>query len=207
MYYKKWIILILAMTYLSNLFAIAKLASSIPVPGQTSDLSAGDLTNLHAIDKDMDDLNQLNRKLQIEKTQAELKKFKNEKLQVPNNTSYTANENAQTTVNGVAIDQEGRKIAWLQFADGGSLTVNIGSKVGTYTVSDINMTSVILSRVIGVKRKRVENIYLKRVYASNSISKKVLSNNNMAYIPSPILTGANSINNENIIVPPIVPIK
>ncbi len=163
--------------------------------------------NLSSIDSDTDDLNQLKRKVQIEKAQAELKKIKTGSNGVTaKSTGAVNNENAQTTVTGVAINQEGKKIAWLQFADGGSLTVNIGSKVGKYTVSDISMTGVTLSEVSGSKKKS-KNIYLKRAYATADTGKKPVTNNNnanMFFTPSPVLTGANALNNENLMVPPIV---
>ena len=103
------------------------------------------LPSLNSIDTDADDINKLNRKLQIEKAQAELKKIKGGGNATNNINTHVHNESAQTTVTGVAINQDSKRIAWLQFADGGSLTVNIGSKVGKYTFSDISMTGVTLS--------------------------------------------------------------
>ncbi len=167
------------------------------------------MNNLNGIDRDSDDINQLNRKITIEKAEAELKKIKNGAIgSIPGSGgNIVQSENAQTTVTGVAINQSGKRIAWLQFADGGSLIVNIGSRVGKYTVSDISMTGVILQEITGTKHKNVQHLYLKRVYASVDAGKKSQSNNganNVFFTPSPVFTDANTRNNENVVVPPIV---
>ncbi|MCE3268528.1 MAG: hypothetical protein K0R49_780 [Burkholderiales bacterium] len=158
------------------------------------------MSNLGSIDSNTSDLVSLKRKLEIEKAELELKKIQNggtssSNLKMPGFTS----ENAQTIVTGVAINQEGRKIAWLQFADGGSLTVNIGSNVGKYTVSDITMSGVELSSLTG---KRHQHIFLNRAYYAPEKPKQG-GNNSFGFAPSPIVTSANS----NEMVPPIVPVR
>src|SRR5579863_481188 len=107
--------------------------------------------NLANIDNTTDDLIGLKRKLEVEKAEAEIKRLHAAGV---NNGSNIVRDNIQTTVTGVAINQEGKKIAWLQFADGGSLMVNIGSLVGKYVVSDITMTGVRLSYNINKYKKR-----------------------------------------------------
>lgn len=175
---------------------IKSIVTSEDTPG-TKQQSNVQYSNLDSIDKDTSDINQLNRKLQVEKIEAEIRKIKNNSND-QNASLGNGSSTAQTTVTGVAINAEGKKIAWLQFADGGDLMVNIGSKVGKFTVSNIEMTGVTLKQG---KRK----ITLKRVYSNygrvknNSFSNK----NTMIFTPSPIITGANS---KSDYVPPIQPL-
>lgn len=161
--------------------------------------------NLQGIDKDSNDINQLNRKLEVEKVTAEIRKLKNEVGRSHSSSDSFSNDNAQTTVTGVAINMEGKKIAWLRFADGGSYTVNIGSRVGSYSVTDITMTGVTLSQELGRKKsKATKIIFLKRVYASNSRkSTNSERKNNLFFTPSPVITDANA---RTDYVPPIVPL-
>ncbi|MCC2624346.1 MAG: hypothetical protein K0R14_219 [Burkholderiales bacterium] len=158
------------------------------------------VSNLGGIDNNTADLVALKRKLEIEKAEAELKKISNGGGSSAKDPSFMP-ENAQTIVTGVAINQEGRKIAWLQFADGGSLTVNIGSLVGKYRISDITMTGVELSYSAGAK-SRAQHVFLKRAYYAPEKPKQ--SNGvNLGFTPSPVITNANS----GEMVPPIVPVR
>jgi hypothetical protein len=162
------------------------------------------MSNLGGIDNSTADLVALKRKLEIEKAEAELKKISN-----GGNSGSSAKdpgfmpENAQTITTGVAINQDGRKIAWLQFADGGSLTVNIGSLVGKYRVSDITMSGVELSYTAGAK-SRAQHVFLKRAYYTPEKPRQS-SSASLGFTPSPIVTNANGNGNE--MVPPIVPIR
>jgi hypothetical protein len=159
------------------------------------------MNNLGGIDSATSDLVTLKRKLEIEKAEAELKKIRGIGINNNNNIQGLSADNVQTTVTGVAINQEGKKIAWLQFTDGGSLTVNIGSQVGTYIVSDITMNGVQLSSGKGKK----PTIFLKRAYYAPEKAKQANSNNSrLGFTPSPIVTDANT---GNEMVPPIVPIR
>lgn len=180
-------------------------------PNKLNNITTNQFNNLEAIDKDSNDLNQLNRKLQVEKVEAEIRKIKNGgSLSDSNhiNTDKRLNENAQTTVTGIAINAVGKKIAWLQFADGGTLTVNIGSNVGKYKVIDINMTGVTIGEEVGNKKhKHMKTLFLKRVYASNNSNSKpghFANKSNPYFTPSPIVTGANS---KSDYVPPIIPLN
>ena len=158
------------------------------------------MNNLNNADGSADELLKLKRKVELEKANAELKKLQN-----PANSqnSDVANLNAQTTVTGVAINQQGQKMAWLQFADGGSLTVNIGSKVGEYTVSDISMNGVILSEVSNKNSAKVKRVFLKRAYYGPEKSRQNIQNGSGTFAPSPIITNANTgLGSE--MVPPIV---
>lgn len=187
--------------------AVVKSSSSATLSSGSAQAVSGTVTpvnasNLAAIDNSADDLIQLKRKLELEKAQAEIKKFRSGGI---NNSSNSAivQDNAQTTVTGVAINQDGRKIAWLQFADGGSLTVNIGSQVGKYLVSDIAMTGVRLSFGKGTK---LESVFLKRAYYAPEKAKNQSNNNKSYFSPSPIVTRSNT-GDDSEMVPPIVPIR
>lgn len=168
----------------------------------TGNSSLPQVSNLNAIDKDSNDINQLNRKLQLEKVTAEIRKLKNTGSGNGDSGSSSSGK-SQTIVTGVAINITGKKIAWLQFADGGSYMVNIGSKVGKYMVTDISMNGVILSESFGAKKHRsTKVIFLKRVYASNSKRHTNLAGKNSTFFtPSPVITSANSSSDY---VPPIV---
>lgn len=163
------------------------------------------LPNLDSIDDSSDDLQKKRRILETEKLNAEIKKARNPDIGTL--TSASSLETAQTTVTGVAINEEGKKIAWLQFADGGALTVNLGSRVGKYQVTDITLTGVKLSYWTGKKNKKQNNVFLKRAYYSAEKSKtQTMSNNSPFYNPSPIITGANT-SSQSEFVPPIVSTK
>lgn len=173
------------------------------VETKSPSVMSNQFSNLDAIDKDSNDLNQLNRKLQVETVEAEIRKLKSSHVSSGGNEN-SANNNVQTTVTGVAINAQNKKIAWLQFADGGTLTVNIGSSVGKYKVIDIDMTGVTIGEEVGSK-KHMKTIFLKRVYAMATPSKNHGNYNNKSssyFTPSPVITGANS---KSDYVPPIIP--
>ncbi len=162
------------------------------------------MNNLNNVDGSADELLKLKRKVELEKANAELKKLQSPPI-INGKVSNGSLDNAQTTVTGVAINQQGEKIAWLQFADGGSLTVNIGSKVGEYTVSDISMTGVTL-HTVSKKRAKGNTIFLKRAYYAPEKSQQNNQRGNSLFAPSPIITNANT-GNENDMVPPIVTVR
>jgi hypothetical protein len=92
----------------------------------------------------------------------------------------------------------------LQFADGGSLTVSIGSQVGKYIVSEITMTGVRLNSGKGAKSG---SVFLKRAYYAPEKAKNQSNGNNKSFFsPSPIITSSNT-GDDSEMVPPIVPIK
>jgi hypothetical protein len=167
----------------------------------TNVTAATSFKNLDVIDRDSNDINELNRKLQVEKVTAEIRKLKNSST----NNGF-GGENAQTVVTGVAINVSGKKIAWIQFADGGAYMVNLGSRVGKYVVTDISMDGVTLSEKVNSKNPNSSKIiFLKRVYASaNKKALNFISRNNTFFTPSPIITSANSSLDY---VPPIVPLS
>ncbi|MFN7093897.1 MAG: hypothetical protein ACK4M7_00890 [Burkholderiales bacterium] len=166
------------------------------------------LTNINSIDENATDLLKLKRKLEIAKAEAEIQKIRNGGRSVANSKSGLNPAKVQTTVTGVAINQDGRKIAWLQFADGGALTVNIGSKVDKYIVTNINMTGVTLSYSSGKKHLQTHTIFLKRAYSGIDVINKRARASTMPsslYAPSPVVTSAND--HDMATVPPIVPIR
>lgn len=165
------------------------------------------LPNLNSIDDSADDLQKKRRILENEKLNAEIKRARNPDTASAMGISAASSETAQTTVTGVAIDEEGKKSAWLQFADGGVLTVNLGSKVGKYQVTDITMTGVKLSYWTGKKKVKQNNVFLKRAYYTTEKPKtQMINNTSPFYNPSPIITGANT-SNQSEFVPPIVSTK
>ena len=163
-------------------------------------ISSINMNNLNSADGSADELLKLKRKVELEKANAELKKLQSPPI-VNGKVSNGSLDNAQTTVTGVAINQQGEKIAWLQFADGGSLTVNIGSKVGEYTVSDISMTGVTLAS--SAKKGKGKSVFLKRAYYAPEKSGQNNQRGNTVFAPSPIITNANK-DGGNEVVPPIV---
>lgn len=183
----------------------SKTTNVIIPPNITQTTNSVNMTNLNNVDSNTDDLIQLKRKLEVEKAEAEIKKLHEGGSNTNKGNSSFLQDNAQTTVTGVAINQEGKKIAWLQFADGGSLTVNIGSQVGKYKVSDINMSGVKLT--YGSGKNKTQNVFLKRAYYAPETSKSQANNGNKSFFsPSPIITSANT-GNANEMVPPIVSIR
>lgn len=161
------------------------------------------MNNLSSADSSADELLKLKRKVELEKANAELKKLQNS----ANGKNLDISPgNVQTTVTGVAINQQDEKIAWLQFADGGSLTVNIGSKVGQYTVSDISMTGVTLSESSNTNHDRGKSVFLKRAYYAPEKSQQNNQHGNTLFAPSPIITNANT-GSGNEVVPPIVTVR
>ncbi len=155
-----------------------------------SDLSNKNLAN---IDDNANDLMQLKRTLEIKKTQAELKKIKDGMLRQSagqgslqtHDLTYNSPQNSienilrHTIVTSVAINQQGRKIAWLRFPDNTTLEVVIGTNIGAfgdvsmnnnvagYIVDEISMDCVVVRARIPIKRRnkktsaiRYKNKYL-----------------------------------------------
>lgn len=195
----------------SNLDVTSNLGTSANLgAAPKSDLAPQTIPNVQAldvVDQNAADLAQIKRRLELEKAEAELNRVRNG----GNSGGGSISDNSQTVVTGVAINQDGKKIAWLQFADGGSLMVNIGAIVGRYTVTDINMNGVTLTNYSG-KKQTPHNVYLKRVYYTSEKSKNQSGSDKSSWVntPSPILTHANSKrvdDNANDMVPPIVPTR
>ena len=182
-------------TFVTKVNAIENAPSIITVDKPIKQINTN---NLDSADGMADELLKIKRKVELEKANAELKKLQSPPI-INGKPSSGTFDNAQTTVNGVAINQQGEKIAWLQFADGGTLTVNIGSKVGQYTVSDISMTGVILAA--SFKKGKGKSVFLKRAYYAPEKSQQNNLHENTTFVPSPIVTNANTSGKE--IVPSI----
>lgn len=183
--------------------ALENKVSIVAESGGDSGITPIKVSNLDSADADTNDLLKLRRKLDIEKTQADIKKLHNPSA-TGSRGAYVEADKAQTIVTGVAINHVGKKIAWLQFADGGSLTVNVGSKVGKYTVSDITMNGVLLSYYSGKGHNKIESMYLNRAYGVPEKSKNQQKTMPL-FTPSPIVTNAN--NNSEDMVPPIINVR
>jgi hypothetical protein len=171
--------------------------------------------NIGQIDKNANELLALKRQLEIEKARAELNKISGS----AGNDGSSSFGGAQTTVSGVAINEDGRKIAWLQFADGGALTVDIGTRLDDYIVTNINLNGVTLTKIKDKEhgKRGAKNIFLRRTYSAQLKQKNENSSitNHPAFNPSPIITnansdgangvnGANGMGGMNEVVPPIV---
>ncbi|MBP9742320.1 MAG: hypothetical protein KBD37_03080 [Burkholderiales bacterium] len=201
-----WINTNLAWAAVINKSSNLALENKVPAVAESvSDIGVAPIkmNNLDSADTDTNDLIKLKRKLDIEKAQADIKKLHNSSA-TGSRSLYVEADKAQTIVTGVAINQIGKKIAWLQFADGGSLTVNIGSKVGKYTVSDITMNGVLLSYYSGKGHNKVESMFLNRAYGAPEKFKNQQENVPL-FTPSPIVTNAN--NNSEDMVPPIITVR
>lgn len=182
--------------------SMVKVSAIAPASNLNTSIINTKSPNVTNIDNSSDDILQKKRQLETEKLNAEIKKARmGDQNTAQNDTQKSIKETAQTIVTGVAIDSDGRKIAWLQFADGGSLTVNIGSKVGDYLVSNISMSNVTLTRKVG---KKTSNVVLKRSYVAMDKNNNRV-NSLPVFNPSPVVTGANvSSSNSFEVVPPII---
>lgn len=181
-------IILVSLILLNSVFAAQNSATIQQInPQPSSDIAS----NINNVDKSVSDIYELKRKVEVAKQEAEIQRIKNGGV---SGSISGINENSQTTVTGIAIDVYGKKIAWLKFADGGELTVNVGSKVGKYNVADITMSGVTL-------KNKTNSVFLKRVYMSETYAQKSSKSPSQNYLPSPIVTSANS---SDTIVPPIV---
>ena len=139
---------------------------------------------LSSADNDVNELNLLKRKTEIQKAVMELKKASN-----PNGML----SDSQTTAIGVVINQAGGKFATLQFIDGSTLDVELGSSVGTYKVSAIDMSGVRLVNCVGIK---CASKLIKRAYPQTAVNNVNTKSKN--YTSTPIFGSATTE------VPPIV---
>ncbi len=139
---------------------------------------------LNSADKDVNELNALKRKTEIQKATMELRKASNP-------TGIVTD--SQTTAIGIIITQNSDKLATLQFIDGSTLDVEIGSKVGNYKVSDIDMSGV---KLVNCNGRKCESKFIKRAYPQTAIT--TVNTKPKVYTSTPILGSANTE------VPPIV---
>ncbi|MBY0379125.1 MAG: hypothetical protein K2P99_01850 [Burkholderiales bacterium] len=185
---KKLNIIVVSIIISSSVFATQNPATVQQIkPQASSDITS----NINSVDKSVSDIYELKRKVEIAKQEAEIQRIKSGGT---SGSGSGINENSQTTVTGVAIDVYGKKIAWLKFADGGELTVNVGSKVGKYNVANITMSGVTL-------KNKTNRIFLKRVYMSETYAQRSSKPQPQNYLPSPVVTSANG---SETMVPPIV---
>ena len=101
---------------------------------------------------------------------------------------------SQTTVISVAINQKGNKFATLQFVDGSTLEVEIGSKLGIYSVFSIDMDGIKLAHCKG---RRCTTKVIKRAYPQQITGQD--KNKPKTYMATPVLGGSS-----NSPVPPLV---
>lgn len=161
--------------------------------------------NLDGIDKTSRDILEINRQIELATKKNALRQ-----QEAGGNQSSTAaggpalNTNSQTTVLGVSINGVGKRFATLQFADGGTLDVEIGSKVGKYVVKEIEINKVVLG---SSSKKSKGGIVLNRFYENSSKprSSQTPTNTFNSFTPSPVTTDANMSNTQ--MVPPIVSVR
>ena len=187
----------------TNLVASGSKVESTPVLAKVN-ASAPTMAaqNLDGIDKTSRDILDTNRQIELAKKKNELRKEAAGGEQVSSSTGGAMNTNSQTTVLGVSINGAGKRFATLQFADGGTLDVELGSKVGKYIVKEIEINKVILGSA-----KSKGGITLNRFYENNSKPKTPQNsgNNFTSFTPSPVTTDANMSGMQA--VPPIVSVR
>lgn len=105
---------------------------------------------------------------------------------------------SETVVTNVVIDSNGINFATLQFADGSSLNVEPGTKIGKYVVSSIDLTGVRLSSC--THKKCGKGILIKRAYPVAPKSTTTSSSQSTA-----IFTPNNSGSNDA--VPPLAKVN
>lgn len=144
---------------------------------------------LQQADQDFNKLNELKRQSAIAAEQAKLNPVKNDNGSIRNGIG-------QTIATSIVIDPKGSSFATLQFIDGSTLNVEVGSKVGSYTVSNISMSGVMLSSNCKTK-KCGRQILIKRAYPTPPIKQGI--NNNVQSQATPIFAP-----NGDSSVPPII---
>lgn len=189
----------------TNLMAAGNKVASAPVIAKVNTSSPTIAAqNLEGIDKTSRDILDTNRQIELAKKKNELRKEAAGGEQVSSSTGGAMNTNSQTTVLGVSINGAGKRFATLQFADGGTLDVELGSKVGKYVVKDIEINKVVLG---SASKKSKGGITLNRFYENNSKPKTPQNSSNSftSFTPSPVTTDANMSGMQT--VPPIVSVR
>jgi hypothetical protein len=169
----------------------SKINESIPVVITKKPLSV-DSNVINKVDLDSDNINTLKRKLEVEKVKADLKRT----MDASDNT-LLGKGFGETTVTSVYIEENGSKYATLQFVDGSTLDIEIGSLIGEYEVLDISMTGVTIRKKCCKKGKCFQKIIIKRLYSK--INDAVTNNVPIKYMPTPEIMDKNTQ-----MVPPII---
>lgn len=170
---------------------------------------------LDSVDNDALTVNQMKRKLELQKLQAEFEKNKpksnlNQDLNASSGVSPKPDENSlQTVVTDVMINNDTRqKFATLLFADGSTLDAEQGSKVDDYILEDVSMTGATLYKY-NSKGKVIRKVHLKRVYGRADLGRQGSQLNTIFATPTQTLTTGNLANpfnassNSGSSVPPI----
>lgn len=189
----------------SNLVIANKAESVSAVPKVVASAPVLAAQNLDGIDKTSRDILETNRQIELAKKKNELRQQEAGGSLSNSGTGGPAlNSNSQTTVLGVSINGVGKRFATLQFADGGTLDVEIGSKVGKYVVKEIEINKVVLG---SSSKKSKGGIVLNRFYENSSKPRNPQSPTNTfnSFTPSPVTTDANL--NGGQMVPPIVSVR
>ncbi len=168
-----------------------KINESIPVVINKKSLNV-DSNVINKVDLDSENINTLKRKLEVEKVKADIQKTMN-----TSDNSSLGKGLEETTVTSVYIEENGAKYATLQFIDGSTLDIEIGSFIGDYEVLDISMTGVTLKKKSCRKGRCVQKVIIKRLYSK--INDVVTTNTPIKYMPTPEIMEKN-----NQMVPPII---
>lgn len=147
-------------------------------------------------DADWNTLNSLNRKNMIKKEEASLS---TPPITAPGSTAVSVS--GQTTATNIIVNSAGYKSALLQFNDGSSLQVELGSRVGRYVVKDIDMAGVSLAIQKCSKNgcRFVQNHLVKRSYPKPTVLNGQAPVNQYQQ-PTQVINNTSS----NDVVPPIV---
>lgn len=155
-------------------------------------------------DNDANEMNLLKRQLELAKIKAQINKEQsNSNPRAVNSTRSTA----QALVTAVIIDkqQPQASLASLLFADGGTLDVRLGSKLEGYSVSEINLDGVVLSKTIckSHRSRCTRHLQIKRIYV-DTLKKRDKANN--IYVPysATQVLGNSEDDSSTIAIPPIV---
>lgn len=168
-----------------------KINESMPVVISKKSLNV-DSNVINKVDLDSENINTLKRKLEVEKVKADIQRTMN----ASDGTSLGKGL-GETTVTSVYIEENGSKYATLQFVDGSTLDIEIGSLIGEYEVLDISMTGVTLKKNSCKKGRCVQKIIIKRLYSK--INDVVTNNVPTKYMPTPEIMEKNTQ-----MVPPII---
>lgn len=174
-------------------------SESPPVNTGVSNVSTGINVNSKALsdaDADWNTLNTLNRKKLIKQEEANLS---TPPITAPG--SSTVSLTGQTIATNIIINNDGYKSALLEFNDGSSLQVEVGSKVGKYVVREISMSGVdiAIQKCKKSNCKFTQNTLIKRAYPKQPLGPGQ-SLTSQSQQPTQVMN--NSSNSD--VVPPIV---
>lgn len=135
---------------------------------------------LKKIDQEVYDIDALKRQLEAEKLQSEINRTKSMGSTTNIRGSSNITNYGNTTVVDVFINKSGYRYATLQFIDDSVRDVEIGSRLGNYTVKAIDMNGVtLLDNNCSKTQCSNREIILERVYPKNvNVTNTIINRNN-----------------------------